>query len=225
MVNILLVEDDLDLATTIVDYLDIEDIECDHASNGLIGLNLIKTNSYQMIILDINMPKMDGLTLCKLLREEGIDTPVLFLTARDSLDNKLEGFSAGSDDYLVKPFAMKELVARVSVLAKRKSGEAKRLSLADLTVDLTQRSVVVKDKALKLSPIAYKILTTLIRETPKVVSRDAIMQAVWGDEIPDSNSLKVHIYHVRKQLESATDQIKLETIPSIGFSIKLTEET
>lgn len=224
MVNILLVEDDLDLATTIVDYLDIEDIECDHASNGLIGLNLIKTNSYQMIILDINMPKMDGLTLCKLLREEGIDTPVLFLTARDSLDNKLEGFSAGSDDYLVKPFAMKELVARVSVLAKRKSGEAKRLSLADLTVDLTQRSVVVKDKALKLSPIAYKILTTLIRETPKVVSRDAIMQAVWGDEIPDSNSLKVHIYHVRKQLESATDQIKLETIPSVGFSIKLTEE-
>jgi len=224
MVNILLVEDDLDLATTIVDYLDIEDIECDHASNGLIGLNLIKTNSYQMIILDINMPKMDGLTLCKLLREEGIDTPVLFLTARDSLDNKLEGFSAGSDDYLVKPFAMKELVARVSVLAKRKSGEAKRLSLADLTVDLTQRSVVVKDKSLKLSPIAYKILTTLIRETPKVVSRDAIMQAVWGDEIPDSNSLKVHIYHVRKQLESATDQIKLETIPSVGFSIKLTEE-
>ena len=132
MINVLLVEDDIDLATTIVDYLEIESIECDHASNGVMGLNLIERNQYQMIILDVNMPKMDGLTMCKTLRERGIDTPVLMLTARDSLDNKLEGFAAGSDDYLVKPFAMKELVARVKVLAKRKSGEVKRLTFANL---------------------------------------------------------------------------------------------
>ena len=88
MINVLLVEDDIDLATTIVDYLDIEDIECDHASNGVMGLNLLKINNYQMIILDVNMPKMDGLTMCKTLREQGQDTPVLMLTARDSIDNK-----------------------------------------------------------------------------------------------------------------------------------------
>ena len=220
MINILLVEDDFDLATTIVDYLDIEDIECDHASNGIIGLNLIHTNQYQMIILDVNMPQMDGLTLCKTLREQGIDIPVLMLTARDSLDNKLEGFAVGSDDYLVKPFAMKELVARVQVLAKRKSGEAKRLIFADLCVDLTQRNAVAAEQILKLSPIAFKILEILVRHAPKVVTRKTIIQTIWRDEQPDSNNLKVHIHHIRKQLEATTNLVKLETIPSIGFALK-----
>jgi DNA-binding response OmpR family regulator len=223
MISVLLVEDDLDLAATIVDYLDIEDIECDHASNGLMGLNLIQSNQYQMIMLDINMPKMDGLTLCKTLREQGMDIPVLMLTARDSLDNKLEGFDAGSDDYLVKPFAMKELVARVQVLAKRKSGEAKSLALANLSLDLTQRSVMAAEQPLKLSPIALTILEVLMRAAPKAVTRAEIMKAVWGEDQPDSNSLKVHIYNLRKQLETATNQVKIETIPSVGFAIKLNE--
>ena len=224
MINVLLVEDDIDLATTIVDYLDIEDIECDHASNGVMGLNLLQINHYQMIILDVNMPKMDGLTMCRTLREQGKDTPVLMLTARDSLDNKLEGFDAGSDDYLVKPFAMKELVARVQVLAKRKSGEVKRLTLANLNLDLAKRSADVEGQTLKLSPIAFKLLETLVREAPQPVTRSAIMQAVWGEEQPDSNSLKVHIYHLRKQLEGASKQVQLETIPSVGFAIKPTQE-
>ena len=212
MINVLLVEDDIDLATTIVDYLDIEDIECDHASNGVLGLNLLQINDYQMIILDVNMPKMDGLTMCKTLREQGKDIPVLMLTARDSLDNKLEGFAAGSDDYLVKPFAMKELVARVQVLAKRKSGEAKRLTLAD-----------VEGQTLKLSPIAFKLLETLVRHAPQPVTRSSIMQAIWGEEQPDSNSLKVHVHHLRKQLEATTHQVTLKTIPSVGFAITANE--
>ncbi|GEB71298.1 XRE family transcriptional regulator [Pseudoalteromonas carrageenovora] len=223
MINVLLVEDDIDLATTIVDYLDIEDIECDHASNGVLGLNLLQINDYQMIILDVNMPKMDGLTMCKTLREQGKDIPVLMLTARDSLDNKLEGFAAGSDDYLVKPFAMKELVARVQVLAKRKSGEAKRLTLANLNLDLAKRSADVEGQTLKLSPIAFKLLETLVRHAPQPVTRSVIMQAIWGEEQPDSNSLKVHVHHLRKQLEATTHQVTLETIPSVGFAITANE--
>jgi DNA-binding response OmpR family regulator len=223
MINVLLVEDDIDLATTIVDYLDIEDIECDHASNGIMGLNLIQSNQYQMIILDVNMPKMDGLTMCKTLREQGKDIPVLMLTARDSLDNKLEGFAAGSDDYLVKPFAMKELVARVQVLAKRKSGEVKRLTLANLNLDLAKRSADVEGQILKLSPIAFKLLETLVRNAPQPVTRSSIMQAIWGEEQPDSNSLKVHVHHLRKQLEATTHQVTLETIPSVGFAITANE--
>ncbi|TMP79873.1 response regulator transcription factor [Pseudoalteromonas sp. S983] len=223
MINVLLVEDDIDLATTIVDYLDIEDIECDHASNGVLGLNLLQINDYQMIILDVNMPKMDGLTMCKTLREQGKDIPVLMLTARDSLDNKLEGFAAGSDDYLVKPFAMKELVARVQVLAKRKSGEAKRLTLANLNLDLAKRSADVEGQTLKLSPIAFKLLETLVRHAPQPVTRNSIMQAIWGEEQPDSNSLKVHVHHLRKQLEATTHQVTLETIPSVGFAITANE--
>ena len=162
MINVLLVEDDIDLAATIVDYLDIESINCDHASNGLMGLELIQRNHYQMMMLDINMPKMDGLTLCNTVREKGLDIPILMLTARDSLDNKLQGFEAGSDDYLVKPFAMRELVARVQVLAKRRSGEVKRLVLGDLILDLNQRSAQLQQRTLKLSPIAFKLLEVLV---------------------------------------------------------------
>mgnify|MGYP000215205908 CR=1 FL=1 len=227
MIKVLLVEDDIDLATTIVDYLEIESIECDHASNGVMGLNLIQQNHYQMIMLDINMPKMDGLTLCNTLREQGQDIPILMLTARDSLDNKLQGFAAGTDDYLVKPFAMKELVARVQVLAKRRSGEVKRLVLGNLSLDLTQRSAqLMADSSptegtpLKLSPIAFQLLETLVRASPETVSRQKIMQAVWGDEQPDSNSLKVHIHHLRKQLDAVASGITLETIAGIGFVIK-----
>ncbi|MEP1382893.1 MAG: response regulator transcription factor [Paraglaciecola sp.] len=220
MMNVLLVEDDIDLATTIVEYLEIESIDCDHASNGLMGLHLIESNQYQMIMLDINMPKMDGLTLCNTLREKGIDIPILMLTARDSLENKLQGFEAGTDDYLVKPFAMKELVARVQVLAKRKSGEVKTLKLGDLTLDLSELSANLNQHPLKLSPIAYKLLEVLVRASPKTATRQHIMQTLWGDEQPDSNSLKVHIYHLRKQLESVPSNIKLETVSGIGFAMK-----
>ncbi|WP_158972013.1 response regulator transcription factor [Paraglaciecola sp. L3A3] len=219
MINVLLVEDDIDLATTIVDYLEIESIQCDHASNGLMGLHLIELNHYQMIILDINMPKMDGLTLCHTLRERGMDMPILMLTARDSLENKLQGFEAGSDDYLVKPFAMKELVARVQVLAKRRSGEAKRLVLGELILDLTQTRALLNNQQLKLSPIAFKLLEVLVRSAPQAVSREQIMQFVWGDDQPDSNSLKVHVHHLRKQLEAITANIKLTTVSGVGFAI------
>ena len=226
MINVLLVEDDIDLAATIVDYLDIESIHCDHASNGLMGLELIQRNHYQMMMLDINMPKMDGLTLCNTVREKGLDIPILMLTARDSLENKLQGFEAGSDDYLVKPFAMRELVARVQVLAKRRSGEVKRLVLGDLILDLNQRSAQLQQRTLKLSPIAFKLLEVLVRASPHPVSRQHIMQAVWGDEQPDSNSLKVHIHHVRKQLDASKHSplLKLETISGIGFAIKAADQ-
>lgn len=222
--NVLLVEDDIDLATTIVDYFEIESIECDHASNGLVGLSLVESHHYQMIILDINMPQMDGLTLCNTLRERGIDIPILMLTARDSLENKLQGFQAGSDDYLIKPFAMKELVARVQVLAKRRSGEAKRLVLGDLSLDLIQKTAQVAHQQLKLSPIAFKLLETLVRATPQAVSRQKIMQLVWGEEQPDSNSLKVHIHYLRKQLEAITITVNLVTVSGVGFAIKQQDE-
>jgi len=220
MTNVLLVEDDIDLATTIVDYLEIESIPCDHASNGLMGLNLVQRNDYQMIILDINMPKMDGLTLCRTLREQGMDIPILMLTARDSLENKLQGFEAGSDDYLIKPFSIKELVARVKVLKKRRSGEVKRLILGDLSLDLNQHACQLKDKTIKISPIAFKLLEELVRASPHPVSRQQIMQAVWGDEQPDSNSLKVHIYHIRKQLDAEGINVVLDTVPGFGFALR-----
>ncbi|WP_298776446.1 response regulator transcription factor [uncultured Shewanella sp.] len=224
MLNLLLVEDDLDLAATIVDYFEIESIQCDHAANGLAGLSFIKQNAYQALIIDINLPKMDGLTLCNTIRQQGIDTPVLMLTARDSLDNKIEGFQSGADDYLIKPFAMAELIIRIQTLAKRRSGQVKKLSLADLEIDLTKKQAYRHKVPLKLSPTAFRILDILLRASPEPVSRANIMQAIWGDNQPDSNSLKVHIHHLRKQLDGQYLPKLLQTVPGHGFALRCTDE-
>lgn len=216
----LLVEDDLDLAAAVVDYLELENIHCDHASNGVAGLQLINTNTYDVIILDLNLPKMDGLQICEQLRDKGIDIPVLMLTARDTLDDKLAGFSKGADDYLVKPFAMEELIVRTQVLAKRRSGQISRLTVFDLVLDLNKKQAFRNDQPLKLSPTAFKILETLMRESPNPVSREKIIQSVWGDEQPDSNSLKVHIFNLRKHVDGLHSNKLIQTLSGSGFAIK-----
>ncbi len=218
--NILLVEDDLDLAATVVDFFELESTICDHAANGVTGLNLIQQNDYDAIILDINMPKMNGLSVCASMRQEGIDTPVLMLTARDTLEDKLEGFASGTDDYLVKPFELKELLARVNALAKRRSGQVEKFHIADLAIDTRLKQAVRNGETLKLSPTGYKILEALARRSPAPVSREKLMQAVWGDNIPDSNSLKVHLYNLRKLVDQDNNKALIQTIGSQGFALR-----
>ncbi|WP_299491265.1 response regulator transcription factor [uncultured Shewanella sp.] len=224
MLNLLLVEDDIDLAATIIDYFELESMQCDHATNGLAGLHFIEQQAYSALIIDINLPKMDGLTLCNTLREKGIDTPVLMLTARDSLDNKIEGFQSGADDYLVKPFAMAELIVRIQTLSKRRSGQVKKLRLADLEIDLADKKAYRHNDPLKLSPTAFRILDVLLRASPNPVSRHQIMQNIWGDDQPDSNSLKVHIHHLRKQLDGQHSPKLLHTVQGQGFALRLSKE-
>ena len=220
MLNLLLVEDDIDLATAVIDYLELEEIQCDHAANGLIGLNLIEKNSYQAIILDLNLPQMSGLTVCETMRNNGIDTPVLMLTAMDTLQDKLTGFSKGADDYLVKPFAMEELIVRVQALSRRRSGQVNLLKEAGIELNLDKRCASYNGQPLKFSPTAFKILEVLLRESPKPVSREKIAQEIWGDDKPESNSLKVHIFNLRKQLDAAGDKTLLHTVTGFGFSIE-----
>ena len=217
---ILLVEDDLDLAATIIDYLEIEDICCDHAANGVIGLQLIEKNNYDVAILDINMPQMNGLTLCKSIRELGSNMPILMLTARDSLPDKLAGFDVGTDDYMVKPFEMLELIARINALSKRQSGQSERFSIADLTVDFKSKVAKRHQRELKLSPTGWILLEVLLRKSPQVISREQLSRAIWGDEIPDSNSLKVHIFKLRQQIDSEGESKLLKTISGQGFTLK-----
>lgn len=200
--QLLLVEDDIDLASAVIDYFELEDIHCEHASNGISGLNLIKNNHYDAIILDLNLPKMNGLEVCETLREQGIDVPILMLTAKDTLDDKLIGFAKGADDYLVKPFAMQELIVRIQVLSRRRSGQITRLQVCGFELDTQQQTIDFQSERLKLSPTAYKILETLMRASPNPVSRDKLMQSVWGENHPDSNSLKVHMFNLRKALDS-----------------------
>ncbi|WP_318837907.1 response regulator transcription factor [Neiella holothuriorum] len=219
MLQVLLVEDDIDLATAVVDYLALEDIQCDHAANGVAGLSLIQSHAYQVIILDLNLPKMDGLKVCNEMRSEGNDTPVIMLTARDTLDDKVTGFGVGADDYLVKPFAMAELIVRLQALAKRRSGQVKKLHVADLELDLQLKQATRDGQPLKLSPIALKLLELLMRQSPAAVSRQALIQHVWGDEQPDSNALKVHIHNLRKQIDKPNQTELLTTVVGFGFAL------
>ncbi|MGO1298670.1 MAG: response regulator transcription factor [Vibrio sp.] len=220
MFKALLVEDDLDLATALIDYMSLDDIECDYASDGQVGYNLITQNRYDVIILDLNLPKIKGLAVCQRIREQGISTPVLMLTACDTLDDKLQGFSHGADDYLVKPFATEELIVRLKALSLRRSGQISKLVVADLVLDLTNREVSRNGQIIKLSPIALQILEVLMREYPQAVSREKIAQSVWGDEQPDSNSLKVHIFNIRKQIDKPDWAPLIHTVPGYGFCIK-----
>ena len=216
-ISVLLVEDDIDLASTIVDYLEIDNIDCDHAANGVHGLTLIEQNHYDVILLDINLPRLDGLSVCQKARNASNDTPILMLTAKDSLADKVAGFDAGTDDYLVKPFEMEELIVRIIALSKRRSKQATTLQLADLTLDLTAKSAHCHDAMLKLTPITYKLLAKLMQEQNHPVSRDALIQAVWGAEQPDSNSLKGHIHHLRKQFQQHNVDVAITNKAGHGF--------
>lgn len=219
MLNVLLVEDDLDLADTVVQYLELEGIRCDHGSNGRAGLQLAKEGGYQVLLLDLNLPRLDGLSICEQLRDYGDDTPILMLTARDGLDDKLAGFEAGTDDYLVKPFALQELVVRLEALARRRSGQVRKLSCANLEMDLSAKTVTREGLSLKVSPTGWRLLESLLRASPHVVSRQHLEEAVWGDEIPDSNSLKVHIFNLRKVIDTPFSRPLLHTVAGHGFAI------
>jgi DNA-binding response OmpR family regulator len=224
MLNVLLVEDDIDLAETVVDYLELEKIHCDYASNGISGLQLVRENRYDVLLLDLNLPRLDGLSVCQQMRAAGDDTPVLMLTARDQLGDKIAGFNAGTDDYLVKPFEMKELVVRLLALSRRRSGQVRRLHCGDLEMNLSERTLLRAGKTIKLSPTGWQLLEALMRASPSVMSRRELETAVWGDEIPDSNSLKVHLFHLRKAIDAPFDMPLLHTVTGHGFALRASHD-
>ena len=220
MLSTLLVEDDFDLAETVIDYLELDAIRCDYASNGMAGLQLMGENNYDVVLLDLNLPCLDGLTLCEKVRAAGNDTPILMLTARDHLTDKLAGFEAGTDDYLVKPFELQELVVRIQALAKRRSGQAQILRCGDLEMNMSERRVTRAGQPLKLSPIGWQLLEVLLRATPQVISRRQLMAAVWGEDTPDSDSLKVHLFHLRKTIDAPFERSLLQTVAGHGIALK-----
>ncbi len=225
MLNVLLVEDDFDLAETVIDYLAIEAINCDYASNGVAGLNLLTDKNYDVLLLDLNLPRLDGLTLCERLRSDGNDTPVLMLTARDQLDDKVAGFKAGTDDYLVKPFELRELVVRIQALARRRSGQVQLLRCEDLEMNIKEDTVTRAGQNIKLSPTAWRLLEALLRATPDTVPKEKLIELVWGDDPPDSNSLKVHLHHLRKAVDEGFDVSLVQTIPGRGFALRKGKDT
>lgn len=219
-INALLIEDDRDLAEAISDYMELDGFEFDFAYNGAAGLNLALTNQYDIILTDINMPKMDGIDVCQSLREQGVSTPVLMLTARDTLDDKVTGFAAGSDDYLVKPFAMEELKIRLQALLRRSQGTVTSLKVGDLSIDLDKHQATRSGQPLKLPPVCWKMLVCLMRNSPNVVSKMKLEEEVWGDELPSADSLKVHLFKLRQAIDAPFDRKLVHTVHGVGIVIR-----
>lgn len=218
--RILLVEDNRDILANLADFLEIKGYTVDCAQDGLTGLHLAASQSYDLAVLDVMMPGMDGFTLCQRLREGRNNLPVIMLTARDTLDDRLQGFSSGADDYLVKPFELSELAARVEAVLRRSHGGVNRfLAVADLTLDLDSLEVFRQGKAIKLNPIGLKLLETLMQRSPSVVKREQLEEAIWGDDCPDSDSLRSHIHQLRQLIDKPFDIHLLQTVHGIGFRL------
>lgn len=222
--KLLLVEDHKDIAGIIFDYFEIKGDVLDYANNGLQGYELAKNEHYDAIILDVMLPKMDGLTVCQSLRESGVDTPILMLTARDKKDDIITGFAHAADDYLVKPFDLDILDMRLHALVRRRNGSmANRvLTFGTLSLDMNTRVLQREGSRYSLNPSQYKILKCLMNRAPEVVTKEEIGDVLWGDEEPDSKVLRSHIYQLRTLIDRPFEHAYLRTISKVGY--RLVEE-
>ncbi|MBB5015864.1 response regulator transcription factor [Rehaibacterium terrae] len=219
---VLLVEDNRNIAEMVSEYLEGRGFGVDYAADGLDGYRLAVDNSYDAIILDLMLPRLDGIEVCRRLRHDAKkSTPVLMLTARDTLDDKVTGLDAGADDYLVKPFAIQELEARLRALIRRERRQvsAEVLKVADLVLDTASLRVTRAGREITLSPIGLRLLSILMRESPRVVSRRDIEREIWGDALPDSDTLRSHLYNLRKAIDKPFGKELLHTVQSAGYRI------
>lgn len=221
---VLLVEDHRDIAEMIFDYLEGRGYTVDYAADGRSGLQFATDNDYDVMVLDLMLPGLDGIEVCRKLREEvRKDIPILMLTARDTLDDKLIGLDVGADDYLVKPFEIRELEARIRALLRRQRGTVtdEVYAVADLKFDTSELKVTRGGKTISVPPIGLKLLTVLMRESPKVVTRQQLEREVWGDLLPDSDTLRSHLYSLRKAIDKPFKTQILHTIPGAGYRLSV----
>ena len=220
--RILIVEDDNDVATSLYEYLEKCGYVVDAAADGVTGLHLATVGTFDAIVLDVALPGLDGLELSRHLREVARKTtPVLMLTARDALSDKLAGFESGADDYLVKPFALAELDARLRALVKRSYGRTgeRELRVLDLCLNLDTMEVKRGRTPIAVKRIGLRILELLMRESHRVVRRQEIESLIWGDDPPDSDALRAHIHMLRKAIDKPFAVPLLHTMPGIGYRL------
>lgn len=221
--NLLLIEDHHDIADMVCEFLERRGYITDYAADGMTGLQKAIRNTYDAIILDLMLPGIDGMELLTRLRGEVRKaTPILILTARDTLQEKVAGLEAGADDYLVKPFEIQELEARVRALIRRDRGliSSEILTVGDLKFDTGSMRVERAGIELRLTPIGLKILAILMRSSPKVVSRRDIERKIWGDILPNSDTLRSHMYNLRKVIDKPFKSPLLHTVQNTGFKLQ-----
>ena len=220
--RLLVVDDDPALSRTLRRALGVEgyDVEC--APDGAEALERLAADRYDAVVLDVNMPRVDGLAVCRSMRSRRDRTPVLMLTARDQVGDRVAGLDAGADDYLVKPFALDELNARVRALLRRANGDdhAERLSYLDLTLDLASARAHRGERPLELTRTEQRLLELLLRNPDQVLPRDMIYERVWGHDISaTSNSLDVYVGYLRRKTEEGGEPRLIHTVRGVGFRL------
>lgn len=220
MRRMLVIEDNRDLAATLWDYLESHDFAVDHAHDGMTGLRLALTGHHDLIVLDLGLPRLDGLEVCRKLRAADCQVPVLMLTGRETLDDKLRGFAGGADDYLVKPFAMKELVARLRALHRRVQPTlGAPLWVADLEYDPERFRARRAGKTIPVPRAGMRLLELLMRNSPKVVGHAEMERALWGEAIGDPNAMRSHLHALRKAIDKPFDKPLLHSVQGIGYRL------
>jgi len=219
--RVLLIEDNPDLAANVGEFLELRGHVVDYAQDGLTGLHLAAVNTYDALVLDLGLPGVDGVSLCRRLREDARSAvPVLMLTARDTERDKLTGFEVGADDYLTKPFSLPELNARLKALTRRGAGPQDVLRVGDLQFDL--RTLVVRrgGTRLELTPSGLRLLEKLMRVAPGVVSRAEVEHTIWGEHPPESDAaLRGHIHSLRVVIDQGQRVKLLHTVHGVGYRL------
>lgn len=220
--RLLLIEDHRDIAANISEFYEARGATVHHELDGSDGLHRALTEPYDAIVLDIMLPSLDGLSLCRQLRQAGrTRVPVLMLTAKDLLEDKIEGFEAGADDYLVKPFSLAELDARLKALLRRASvpQTPRVLTVADLSFDLDTLEATRSGEPVKLNPTTRRILMLLMQNTPRVVTRAELERELWGDQPPQGDFLRAHMHALRAAIDKNFPVKLLHTIHGTGYRL------
>lgn len=218
--RLLLIEDQHDIAANIWDYLERRGYALDHAADGEAGLAAALRGRFDLIVLDLGLPRLDGLALCRRLREAGQSTPILMLTARDTLEDKLRGFAEGADDYLVKPFAMRELEARINAVFRRGRSTGAVLTVGALRYERSARRAVHGARSVALTHTQSVLLELLMRRAPQIVSHAELIAAVWGEEGGDSAALHTHVYELRKLIGATPAQSPIRSVRGLGYRLE-----
>lgn len=219
--RVLLVEDDKVIGSQIAKTLEREGMKVDLAADGEEGLDLAMIGGYDLILLDIMLPKRDGWSICAELRKERQTVPILMLTARDSVDDRIKGLEGGADDYLPKPFDVRELVARVKALLRRdKIHKTGVISIADLEIDTHGARVVRGGKPINLTPREFTLLEALARNEGKTLTRATILDSVWNDEESLENTVNFHVASLRKKIDDGFETKLIHTVHGIGYVLR-----
>ncbi|MEM1207532.1 MAG: response regulator transcription factor [Acidobacteriota bacterium] len=218
--RVLIIEDDHDVAANVGEFLEDQGHEVDFAYDGPGGLQRALSAPWDAVVLDLRLPGLDGLEICRQLRQERAwETPVLMLTARDTLPDRLEGFGAGADDYLVKPFALSELAARLEALNHRGLARRPVLRVEDLELDTGTLIVTRQGRRLDLKPASLKLLRRLMEAAPAVLTREDLERVLWTDEPPESAALNTHIYNLRRAIDRPFERPLLHSVSGVGYRL------